>query len=276
MNSSNLVFHIHYCNGRKVGERARPLRRLARTLGHHELVLTTGGRGGFKLGGKTYPIAAGMLYYIAPGVPHVLEPDLTNRPTFMTVHFDYARVSFHEEEWEIAGGEPSLGLRPAGQLKDYYQVEDAFGKLIDCWNAKRPGYEAIARVLLQELWIAITRNLGQGRQQDAASLKVEKVIAYMNEKVEGRITLQELAELVQLAPTYLSRSFKEVTGYSVIAFFNKLKMDRAKDMLLTGDKKIKEVAQALGYSDEFYFSRIFKKTEGISPSEFYGNNAHGI
>ncbi|WP_310941691.1 AraC family transcriptional regulator [Clostridium estertheticum] len=44
---------------------------------------------------------------------------------------------------------------------------------------------------------------------------------------------------------------------------------------MEGDKKVKEVAQILGFTDEFYFSRIFKKIEGISPSEFYHRNVHG-
>ncbi|MNN93050.1 HTH-type transcriptional activator Btr [compost metagenome] len=77
---------------------------------------------------------------------------------------------------------------------------------------------------------------------------------------------------MQLSYTYLSRAFKEITGYTVIEFFNKLKMDKAKALLLEGDMKIKDVAQTLGYSDEFYFSRLFKKMEGLSPSEFQSKN----
>ncbi|MNI36476.1 HTH-type transcriptional activator Btr [compost metagenome] len=84
--------------------------------------------------------------------------------------------------------------------------------------------------------------------------------------------MTELAELVQLSYTYLSRAFKEITGYSVIEFFNKLKMDKAKALLLEDGMKIKDVAQTLGYSDEFYFSRLFKKMEGVSPSEFQSKN----
>ena len=80
----------------------------------------------------------------------------------------------------------------------------------------------------------------------------------------------------KLSPTYLSRTFKETTGYSVIEFFNKIKIDKAKELIIEGNKKIKEVAQTLGFTDEFYFSRIFKRIEGISPSEFYSKNVHGV
>ena len=87
--------------------------------------------------------------------------------------------------------------------------------------------------------------------------------------------MADLSKLVQLSSAYLSRIFKQTTGYSVIEFFNKIKVDKAKELIIDGDKKIKEVAQMLGFADEFYVSRIFKKVEGISPMEFYNKNVHG-
>ena len=97
----------------------------------------------------------------------------------------------------------------------------------------------------------------------------------MRHNIDTKLTLADLSELVQLSSAYLSRVFKETTGYSVIEFFNKLKVDKAKELIIEGDKKVKEVAQILGFTDEFYFSRIFKKIEGISPSEFQRRNVHG-
>jgi AraC-type DNA-binding domain-containing proteins len=53
-----------------------------------------------------------------------------------------------------------------------------------------------------------------------------------------------------------------------------LKIDKAKELLIEGNKKVKEVAYELGYTNEFYFSRIFKRIEGLSPSEFYSKNVY--
>lgn len=55
-----------------------------------------------------------------------------------------------------------------------------------------------------------------------------------------------------------------------------MKIDKAKELILEGDIKIKAVAQTLGFTDEFYFSRIFKRMTGISPSEFQSKNVHGV
>jgi YesN/AraC family two-component response regulator len=98
----------------------------------------------------------------------------------------------------------------------------------------------------------------------------------MHENITKKLTLSQLSDMVGLSPTYLSRAFKERTGYSLIHFFNKLKIDKAKELIIDGDRKIKEVAKELGFGDEFYFSRLFKKIEGVSPLDFYNNNVHGF
>ncbi|MWV42166.1 AraC family transcriptional regulator [Paenibacillus sp. HJL G12] len=276
MNSNQLFFYIHYCNGRNMKEPVRHPRKFSRTLSHHELILVTGGAGSITLGSKKYPVQEGMLYYIGPGVFHSFEPNPAQPASFLTVHFSYARVILQEGEWGVLDEVPSLGLQPAQSLKDAYPALDLFHKLVDCWNVKLPAYEFMSKTLLQQLLIAIFQYVKKQHQSDATSLKVEKIIEYMHLHISGKITLTELSDLVQLAPTYLSRTFKETTGYSVIEFFNKIKIDKSKELLIEGDKKVKEVAQALGFTDEFYFSRIFKKYEGISPSEYYSKNVHGI
>ncbi|GGH23417.1 AraC family transcriptional regulator [Paenibacillus segetis] len=276
MNINKLFFHIHYCNGKKFKEPRKHLKKLTRTLQHHELIFFTGGKGNVVIGKKSYQLKEGMLFYICPDVLHSIEIDTEIPICFQSVHFSYANVSFNEGKWSVCDEVQMLSLDAAQHLKDYYQIEDLFKKLLDCWNAKLPGYEFMSKTLLQQLFIAIAQNVKKQNQNYATSLKIEKIIQYMNQHMNHRVTLTELADLVQLSSTYLSRAFKVVTGYSVIEYFNKMKMDKAKEMILEGDKKIKEVAGELGFTDEFYFSRIFKRIEGISPSEYYSKNVHGV
>ncbi|OZB98841.1 AraC family transcriptional regulator [Paenibacillus sp. XY044] len=271
MNSNQLFFHIHYCNGRTW----KHPRRLSRTLSHHALVLVTRGGGRITIGGTTTAIQGGMLYYIAPGVFHSVEPGGEESAGFLTVHFSCSRIILNDRGWEVTDENPEIPLEPILSIKDAHSVLDFFHRLVDCWLAKLPGYEFMSKILLQQLFVAIYQHIKQQHAPDAVSLKVEKVIHYMHQHVKGKITLGELAETVQLSPAYLSRTFKENTGYSVIGFFNKLKIDKAKELLLEGDLKVKEVAGELGFSDEFYFSRMFKKIEGVSPSEFYSKIVHG-
>ncbi len=276
MNIHKLFFYIHYCNCRKFNEPARYPSKIARTIQHHELFFVTGGKGRIIIGKKSYQVKEGMLFYICPDVPHSIEIDLEEPIRFLSVHFSYVRVNFNDNKWDIENVAEVLPLHPGQELQDYYHIEDIFKKAVYSWNAKQPGYEFITKTLLQQLLIAIYQNITKQSRNYSTTLKMEKIIQYLHQNINTRVILTELSELVQLSSTYLSRAFKETTGYSVIEFFNKIKIDKAKELIIEGNKRVKEVAQALGFTDEFYFSRIFKRIEGISPSEYYSRNVHEV
>lgn len=277
MNSIKDVFlHIHYCNGRKFKEPGQFTSKLARTLKHSELILVCNGIGSFRIQKKKYSIKKGMLLFISPGIPYSIELDGTVPAGFLTIHFSYAAVSFNEGKWEINDKiQVPFGL-PVQELTDFYLIEEQFQKLVDCWNEKLPGYEFIARTMFQQLLIEIIQDRNKHSKSYGTSLKVEKIIQYMHQNINSKITLPELSKLVHMAPAYMSRTFKETTGYTIIEYFNKLKIDKSKELLIEGNKKVKEVAQELGFADEFYFSRMFKRAEGITPSEYNSRIVHEL
>lgn len=95
-----------------------------------------------------------------------------------------------------------------------------------------------------------------------------KVVRYMEQNLQKKISIGELATLVALTPSRLSHLFKDKTGFSTIDYFLRLKVDAACYLLKTSDYLNKEMAEYLGFSDEFHFSKIFKKKTGLSPREF--------
>lgn len=276
MNLNNLYFHIHYCNSKQPND-GKPLKRkISRTLQHHELLLIIGGKGSFTLDRKKYPVRDGLLFYIRAGLPHTIEIDEAEPIYFYSVHFSYVSIGYDDGAWSIGKAPDGLPLPQVRALPNGYLVEDAFRRLTSAWSAKQPGYEPLARAGLQQLLYEIFVQVKRQHQNHAVTLKVEKVIQHMREHLGERLTLAELSDLVHLSTYYLTRVFKQATGYTVIEYFNKLKMDKAKELLVDGDKKIKEVALQLGFADEFYFSRTFKRIEGVSPSEFHSKIVHGV
>lgn len=274
MNINNLFFHLHYCNSRQRNEVLKYSHKINKIIQHHELLLITEGKGQIILRNKKYQVKEGTMLYLCPNVEYTVEIDPQDSFCFMSVHFSYATVGFNGDKWGIDKENDMLPLDFVQTLKDYYQVGSIFKRLVEDWSKKLPGYEFITKALLQQLLFEILQNIKKNSQNYSASVKVEKIIEYMRQNINTRLTISHLSDLMQLSPTYLSGIFKATTGYSIIKFFNKIKVDKAKELIIEGDKKVKEVAKILGFTDEFYFSRIFKKIEGISPSEFYRSNIH--
>jgi len=97
---------------------------------------------------------------------------------------------------------------------------------------------------------------------------VEAAISYMQSRIHEIITLSELAAWSNLSKGHLTQLFKEHTGYPPIRFFINLKMQYACRYLDLTDMTVKQVAAKMGYTDPYYFSRLFTKTIGISPSDY--------
>lgn len=276
MNINNLVFYIHYCNKRDITDSDRLLKAISRKINHHELMLVTGGIAYAAIGNKKYKVKKGELLYLRPDIFHCIKPDLNDPLKFISVHFSFTNVEFHNNEWKIKDEKDGLPLQDVQFLDNYYSVKNLMKSMLEVWFEKFPDYEFVSKTMLQRILFKIFRNVEAKSPNYSNSLKVKKVIKVMTENIEKKITLSELSKLVNLSPTYLSKIFKKTTGYSIIEFFNKMKIDKAKELIIEGDKKVKEVAEILGYKDEFYFSRIFKKIAGVSPKEFYGKNVHEV
>lgn len=97
---------------------------------------------------------------------------------------------------------------------------------------------------------------------------VTMVIRYMYQHLCENLTLEEISEEVQLSKSYLNAVFKAQTGKSPVEFFIHLKMQEACKLLKSTDYYIYEVSSELGYTDQYYFSRIFKKVVGVSPKDY--------
>lgn len=98
--------------------------------------------------------------------------------------------------------------------------------------------------------------------------EVLRITEILQENVENKITLDRLAQEVNMNVNYLCRVFKQDTGRSIVQYMNELKINKAIELLKLPDTRIKEVASQVGIDDPFYFNRVFKKIVGLSPSDF--------
>ena len=91
---------------------------------------------------------------------------------------------------------------------------------------------------------------------------------YLQEHLAEEISLSVLAEQFHLNPQYISQLFKSEIGVNFLAYLTNIRMERAKKLLLTTSLSIAEVAEQSGYGDYRVFTKVFKKSEGVTPSQY--------
>lgn len=97
---------------------------------------------------------------------------------------------------------------------------------------------------------------------------VKKAMEYINKNYFKNLTVQDVAENIYLTPNYLSNIFKQETGKTVLEYITKTKIQFAQEFLKDPDLKTSEVAEMVGYKDPKYFSQLFKKYTGLTPSGY--------
>ena len=102
--------------------------------------------------------------------------------------------------------------------------------------------------------------------------KSDDIMARLQRYIEAnytkKLTLLEIAGAVHANRSYISRLYKQKTGVNLFDAINRLKIEKAKEMIL-GGLKVYEVAEKVGFDDVAYFSKVFKKIEGCSPKDFH-------
>lgn len=101
---------------------------------------------------------------------------------------------------------------------------------------------------------------------------VAKVEQYIRDNLDSSIKLQDIAKTVYVSQFHLSRTFKQLTGKSVVDFVQELRLAKAEEMLAATDLSVTEIAGRVGFKDAAYFTTCFKNRYGISPVQFRKNS----
>lgn len=111
------------------------------------------------------------------------------------------------------------------------------------------------------------------RSKSLSALNYSRIVAVMNENVEKRLSVKDIAHLCNMSEIGLQKTFSYYAGVGVMSYFNRLKMRHSAEMLKCGTT-VKEAALSVGFEDQNYFSTVFKRITGVSPTE-YINGGNG-
>ncbi len=156
-------------------------------------------------------------------------------------------------------------------LEDTSDLEATFTELSEAFQSSDRFAPIIANSYLMKLIHQFLKEVPRDQihlRQQAASLKINQLLDFMALSIDKKLTIDDLVEVANLHPNYLIRYFKSSFGTSPIAYFNRLKIEKAKELLSIRNESIKNIAASLGYSSSYYFSSAFKKQTGFTPSDY--------
>ncbi|CAM3905340.1 AraC family transcriptional regulator [Cohnella lubricantis] len=215
----------------------------------------------------------GSVTYIVNGVPyHAEKGDLICIPSRSKrqaeIDPDRPMAAYAANLWlyHLTGRDVSLPFPIHSKIGLRDDLLTLYKELNLEWMQKKPGSSMRVRAIMLSILHKYFRLIWYRDTADHADLHVSKVLRYIHENYHLRLEVKELARLVDLNPSYFGTLFKKHTGSAVKEYINKVRVNNAENMLVSGEFSITETAYRCGFEDVFYFSKVFKKVKGYSPS----------
>lgn len=231
-----------------------------RTLAEYQLVYIPAGQGSLEMRGQCFPIRPGTLFMLFPDVPHAYHPDSDTGWTELWVGFKGAFPN------ALLRSEIISADRPVFEPGYKASMLNAFEEIFTIVSDQAPLYQFRACAATSRLLANLLSETRRAAQQDNSERIVEQVKAYADAAVGESFDLQYVCELVRLNAIALNRVFSAYTGLTPMQYSLHVKINLAKKLLCEERMSVKEVSWRVGFADPYYFSRLFKKKVGVSPS----------
>ncbi len=234
-----------------------------RILNEFQINYITEGSGILENKYGTFPLKQGSIFVTFPEVWHRYKPNPKTGWTEIYIGFDGELARKLISSPRFSAREPVFN---PGIKEEFL---DSFLKIFDLVEKEHPGYQQIASGMVIKILGYI---ISFQKQKDFSGKAIAKIIEAirfeMRQNTSEEIDLKALALKYNVSYSFFRKMFKKYTGVSPGQYHLQLRITRAKELLVSTDKSIKEISYELGFQSIFYFSNIFKKKEGVTPSKF--------
>jgi AraC-like DNA-binding protein len=212
-------------------------------------------------------ITEGTVFFLFPGEWHRYRPNPEKGWNEYWIGFNGEIAKKLEKNGFISRTTPvvHIGLQQS--------IIDLFTLIIDKTRTEKSGYQPLVSGAVMHL-LGQTHSLAKqevAKQEDISEAIVNKAIALLRCGYQMNISIEQIAEELQVSYSWFRKAFKVYTGMAPGQYLLQLRVDKAKMLLSDHHKTIKEIAYDLGFESAFYFSKIFKQKTGVSP-EMYRKN----
>lgn len=264
LNSDNMDLRLIYCGYEdcEPGHRFGPNRRTA-----YVIHVVASGKGKLEIGGKVFQLKEGDAFLLRPEEEAWYTADYSNPWTYMWVGFQGMKAEECVVNAGFVNGNSVIhnvnhtillnyvtemlkahSLSYSNSLRRYAYLQMFFASLIEQHHEQIRGIESFE----SEPWAEHAKRL----------------MIYISNNYNQNLRINEIAREMGVNRSYLSSTFKRLTGYSPTDYLILIRMEKAKSLLTRTNYSIGQIAAEVGYSDQLAFSRMFKRRFGESPKKY--------
>ncbi|ANE48832.1 hypothetical protein SY83_09975 [Paenibacillus swuensis] len=236
---------------------------------HWVVLAAEAGRFSYGVQGQQGSAGFGQLVFCPPGVP--LGRMIESRLTFHFMEFDWMT--------EVGEGmEPSNAYypEPIVTIRDIHRLKSNYDYMCPWSDTNEPGGRPLLNHLLTDLLYLYRSELEAYRQsvRTRTDPLMGQAALYLQQHAFGPLSMRELSDELGISQSQLTRRYQASFGRSPIEELTSTRLQAARTLLLETDRTLEDIAEACGYQNGYYLSRVFTKKMKVSPSEF--RRAHRV
>lgn len=250
--------------------------------------------------GNLYLQEDGVRYHLAAGDFFLLEPGLTHEGyqrsacDYYYVHFSHPDMGRMEDETAAMAAladkrrksltsynlDPEDPTDPITYLPKQFHLTGGEFKAelrhaVEVYGSREEHYKRRTATLLHSFLLEtahenlLAHSRSPGKRIRKSDVMAEKLLRYVNQNYTRHLTSRDIEEQFEGNFDYLNRTFAALTGSPVFTYINILRINNAKQLIATTDLPFSEIGYLVGVEDRYYFSKLFRKMTGMSPSDYY-------
>lgn len=228
----------------------------------YQLLYVASGKAHFWFQEQEVEAAAGSMVLYRPGESQRYCYYAKENPEVCWIHFS----GYEACEILDSIGFSGTNLLFCGASSHFSEL---FGRIISELQRKRPCFEELLCLMLRELFCHIRRGQLEASVETFRNHEeIEDCVRFFNDSFSDDIRIEEYAKNRNMSVCWFIRLFKERMGVTPMQYLIYIRINRAKELLKNTNYSVQEISSLVGYEDPFYFSRLFRKQTGRSPSAY--------
>lgn len=225
------------------------------------------GSGSVIRNGQTYHVGPKEVFFLDLNKPHRYHANPSDPWELLWVHFGGSQAL---DYFQLLENDSC----PVYQVCNPLRIKQLFSELFDLFDQRPVGFEVLASSMITDVLSDLVVKKMEGGSENTSlnppqyPEAIKRGIFYLEHHFSEPVNVKRISHEALLSPFHFSRLFKRTTGYTVMEYLIKFRLTQAKYLLMQTELPISEIAEKVGFNDQSYFGKVFKRYETLTPKEY--------